>query len=297
MRLMAQRNEARVYAGPAGWSYEDWKGVVYPPHMPRGLHALAYLCRFFDTVEINASFYRPPAARNCAAWVAKVAGNPDFLFTAKIWQRYTHERGGWPGEAEHRMFADGLAPLAEAGRLGALLAQFPWSFKRTPENRQWLARVADAFAAYPLVIEVRHDSWNRPEVIEEFARRGIALCNIDQPLFARSIAPADRVTASVGYVRLHGRNADAWFDAKASRDQRYDYLYSPDELKPWVERVRRMRPLVDRLFVVTNNHYRGQAVVNTVEIMAALRKERPAFPACLAEHYPRLLDTGEPVEP
>ncbi|MBX7256041.1 MAG: DUF72 domain-containing protein [Candidatus Hydrogenedentes bacterium] len=279
-----------VRVGPAGWSYDDWKGVVYPPRMPRALHPLEYLSEYFDTVEVNSSFYHPPVSRNCMAWLKKVQGNPRFMFTAKLWQRFTHERGAWPGEAEVRQFCDGIAPLHEAGKLGALLVQFPWSFKRTPENRQWLARVLDTFTVYPLTLEIRHASWNRPEVFDGLAQRRVAFCNIDQPLFSDSLAPTAKVTARVGYVRLHGRNAADWFREDASRDDRYDYLYSHDELGQWLKKIERIREMANDLYVITNNHYAGQAIVNSFELLAGLGKKFTALPPTLVERYPRLND-------
>ena len=128
-----------VRVGPAGWSYDDWKGIVYPPDMPRGLHSLTFLAQYFDTVEVNASFYRPPNPKHCENWVAKVSDNPRFLFTAKLWERFTHQRDTFPTEAEVQRFVESIMPLHEAGKLGAILVQFPWSFRRTPENRIWLS--------------------------------------------------------------------------------------------------------------------------------------------------------------
>lgn len=277
-----------LFAGTAGWSYADWNGVVYPEKPARGAHALDWLQQWFNTVEINASFYRPPMARHAEAWVRRVAGRSDFQFTAKLWQRFTHQRDSWPGATEIRMFTDGLAPLVEAGRLGALLVQFPWSFRRTPGNRQWLARVVDCFSGYPLAVELRHASWDHPEVLAGFRERGIAFCNIDQPLFDNSIAPSDHVTAPFAYTRFHGRNYDNWFREDAGRDARYDYLYSEDELKPWLARLEQMRSQAGRVYAVTNNHFAGQAVVNALEIHAALGAAKFDLPAPLLEAYPRL---------
>ena len=286
--MVADTAPANILVGVAGWSYEDWKGVVYPPRMPRGLHPLEYLSPFVDAVEVNSTFYYPPNCRFCESWVKKVSGNPRFLFTAKLWQRFTHEREAWPTADEVRQVTEGLQPLVEAKKLGALLVQFPWSFKRAPENRRWLARVLDTFSEYPLSLEIRHTSWNVPEVYEELAKRGVAFCNIDQPLFRNSIAPSETVTAPVGYVRLHGRNAQDWFREEAGRDERYDYLYSPEELQPWVEKIQRMKRLVNDLFVITNNHYRGQAVVNALEIQAAIGRKFHQAPETLLAAYPRL---------
>ena len=274
--------------GPAGWSYDDWKGIVYPPHMPRSVHPLSLISEWFDTVEVNSSFYHPPEAKYCAAWLKKVAANPRFRFTVKLWERFTHKREQDPTEEEIALFRNGVEPLRKEGLLGALLIQFPWSFKRTAENRTWLARVTDAFSEYPLAVEIRHASWDRPEVFRAFAQRNIAFCNIDQPIFSDSLAPADHVTARAGYVRLHGRNHDDWFREDADRNDRYNYLYSESELKPWIEKIERIRNQAEEVYCITNNHYRGQAVVNAFEIQAALGKKDVAIPQHLIDEYPRL---------
>jgi len=285
---METQPDRQPLVGIAGWSYEDWKGIVYPPRMPRSLHPLRFLSPYFDTVEVNSSFYHPPNPRHCAAWVEQVAEHPRFRFAVKLWQRFTHERGAWPGPGEVRQFTTGIAPLVEAGRLGAVLVQFPWSFKRTRENRLWLARLIDTFADYPLSLEIRHASWDLPEVHAGLAERGVAFCNIDQPLFHNSLKPGEVVTAPTGYIRLHGRNHDDWFRKDAHRNDRYDYLYSEEELRPWVEKINRMKRHVNDLFIITNNHYRGQAVVNALEIQAALGRSFSTLPEHLLAAYPRL---------
>lgn len=278
-----------VRVGPAGWSYEDWKGIVYPPGMSSRTHPVELLSRFFDTIEINSTFYHPPPARNSISWAKKAVGNDRFKYTVKLWQRFTHEREAFPSDEEIQVFATGIAPLAAEGRLGALLIQFPWSFKNTPDNVDWLLRVFDAFSTFPLVLEVRHASWDVPDIYRVLAERDVAFCNIDQPLFGRSLKPSSAVTSRVGYVRLHGRNADDWFREEAGRDERYNYLYSEKELKPWLEKIERMRAVADETYVITNNHYRGQAVVNALELQHGLGQP-PArdVPHTLLEVYPRL---------
>jgi len=277
-----------VRVGPAGWSYDDWKGIVYPPDMPRGHHPLRFLSELFDTVEINTSYYRPLNPRHGIGWLAHVADNPRFMFTAKLWKRFTHERETWPGPADADVVRKGLDPLAEAGKLGALLVQFPWSFKRTLEERQWLARVVETFSEYPLVVELRHASWNDPEVFQSFAERKIAFCNIDQPLFRQSLPPTAHVTAPVGYVRLHGQNHNDWFRESATRNDRYDYLYSQEELKPWIDKIESIQRDTSDVYVVTNNHYKGQAVVNALELEEGLGRREFVLPRHLVEAYPRL---------
>lgn len=285
---MADDDEHTVRVGPAGWSYEDWKGIVYPPDMPRSRHALTLISEWFDTVEVNSSFYHPPDPRHCSAWVKHVCENPGFKFTVKLWERFTHKRHRWPDAEEAIQYLRGIEPLHEAGKLGAILIQFPWSFKRTDENRRWLARVVETFDEFPLALEIRHASWDREEVYTGLAQRGIAFCNIDQPMFRDSIAPSAKLTAPVGYVRLHGRNHDDWFREDAGRDDRYNYLYSEEELAPWIAKIEQIRKKAREIYAITNNHYRGQAVVNAFEIQRALGTRSPALPRHLVEAYPRL---------
>lgn len=275
-----------VRIGPAGWSYDDWKGIVYPAGQKQ--HPLELLAQYFDTVEVNSTFYHPPQAKYCASWVEKVRPFPNFKFTAKLWERYTHKRGAWPSDAEAALVMEGFEPLQESGLLGAVLVQFPWSFKRTDQNRRWLANIIETFCEYPLTVEMRHASWDRSEVYTGFRDRGISFCNIDQPIFNHSIQPSEHVTASIGYVRLHGRNHDDWFREEAGRDDRYNYLYSEDELKPWIAKVESIRNQVDEVYVITNNHYRGQAVVNALEIAHSLSGARYTLPNDLVSEYPRL---------
>jgi len=282
----------KVYIGTAGWSYADWNGIVYPEQQGGGFHPLDVLQQWFNTVEINASFYRPPLAKHAESWVRRVAGHPDFLFTAKLWQRFTHQRAAWPSDAETRQFTEGIAPLQESGRLGALLVQFPWSFRRTPENRLWLGRIVETFGSCPLAVEVRHTSWDTPEVYAGFRERGIAFCNIDQPVIGDSIAPSEHITAPLAYVRFHGRNYDNWFRKGAGQNERYDYLYSEEELRPWLERLKNMRAKAEKIFVVTNNHFQGQAVANALEIQAAMGGAVGKLPEGLLEAYPRLRALG-----
>ena len=280
------KEEVSIRVGCAGWAYDDWRGIVYPDGMAE--HPLQWMSRSFDTVEINSSFYRPPSSRNTAKWCQLVDSNPSFRFTLKLWRGFTHDRGQWPSQTETRAFVEAVQPLFDAGRLGAVLAQFPWSFRRNPENRRRLARILDVFPTWPWAIELRHASWNRPEVQQQFSQRGLAFCAIDQPVFRDSIEPADTVTGRRAYIRLHGRNKQNWFRQDAGRNDRYDYLYSEDEIRSWLVRIERMRNNADEIFIITNNHYRGQAVVNAFEFQHGLGRRDYKLPAHLIEHYPRL---------
>ena len=244
--------------GVAGWDYKDWWGPVYPAGRAKSFDPLAHIARYYDTVEINSTFYRPPAARSATSWARRVANNPRFRFTAKLWRRFTHERDtAWTRE-DVAVVRDGLTPLQDADRLGCLLVQFPWSFKREPASREWLDDVIRAFEGFPIAIEVRHASWNVPEFYTALHARGVGAVNIDQPIFNKSITPAAKVTGAVGYVRLHGRNYENWFRDNAASHERYDYLYTQDELSGWLDRIHEVAQRAQETYVITNNHYKDQ---------------------------------------
>ena len=236
-------------------------------------------------VEINSSFYGPQQPGASRGWVRRVADHPDFRFTAKLWKGFTHERNATAND--EKLFKDGIQPLLDGGRLGALLLQFPWSFKNEPENRNYLWRLRDRFSEYPLVLEVRHNhsSWIQPQVLDTLAEIGIGLCNIDQPLFHRSVKSAVHSTSGIGYVRLHGRNYKEWFSPKADVRQRYDFLYSVEQLEPWVDRIRKISAETRDTYVVTNNHNLGKANVNAFELQALFGK-RIKPPAQLVQRIP-----------
>lgn len=284
--------------GPAGWEYPDWAGIVYPRGAPRAFDRLAHLARFFATVEVNATFYRPFPADVAARWCARVAAAPGFRFGAKVWRRLTHERGE-ALTAEDVALARAVPDRLQAeGRLGAALLQFPWSFRRDAAGEEWLRGVLAALAGLPVVVEVRHASWEAPEVFEELAAAGAGIVNVDQPLFRRSLRPAARVTAPVAYVRVHGRNYRDWFRKGAGRDARYDYLYTAGELEPWAERVKALAasPLAPDVYVVTNNHFRGQAVANAKMLEAMVEGRPAAAPAELVEAFGEALGPYVVVE-
>jgi uncharacterized protein YecE (DUF72 family) len=284
--------------GPAGWSYDDWAGVVYPKPKPRGFDPLAFLAGFFDTIEVNSTFYRPARAEVAERWCERVASNAEFRFTAKLWRRFTHQRKeAWTAEDVREARA---APdvLAGCGRLGAVLLQFPWSFRRTDENREWLDDVTRELADLPLVLEVRHASWNVPETGESLTERGIGFVNIDQPLYDDSIAPSAHATSAVGYVRVHGRNYRDWFRKDAAPHERYDYLYGADELGPWAERAAQIAaaPATAEVYVVTNNHFRGKGITNALMLRSMVQGRPVPAPPGLFDDYAQVLEGyAEPV--
>jgi uncharacterized protein YecE (DUF72 family) len=291
------RNRLRV--GPAGWSYADWAGYVYPACRPKGFHEAAYLAEFFDTIEINTSFYQPLRPDHAAQWLERVAANPSFVFTAKMWQKFTHEPSAT--QEEERAAREGFEVLRNAGKLGAVLLQFPFSFHRTPESISHLTSVLNRFADFSLVVELRHASWQIPETFKLLEEHQTGFCNIDQPIIGRSLQPSADITSPIAYVRLHGRHYEAWFDdnPETPPHERYNYLYSAEELNPWVARIQALRAESRETYVITNNHYQGKAVVNALELLSILNATKVKVPEPLRQHYPQLekIASEMPSEP
>ncbi len=284
-----------IRIGPAGWSYQDWEGIVYPPKKGAKFDPLAYLSEFFDTIELNNTFYRSPSPAMSKSWARRVEANPRFKFTAKLYRNFTHARESLT-EADEGTFKNGLAPLVEAGRLGALLLQFPYSFHNTDENRAYLRELADRFKELPLVLEIRHASWDRASAYRFLREIQVGFCNLDQPQVSYSIGPTKTVTSQIGYLRLHGRNVKEWFREGAGRDARYDYLYNEFELFEISERIRAIAKEAEEVYVITNNHYRGKAACNALELKAKMGEKNPKVPEVLLEHYPQLKELQEEKE-
>jgi uncharacterized protein YecE (DUF72 family) len=291
--------QGRLRIGPAGWSFSDWAGYVYPSRRPKDFHEAAYLAEFFDTIEINTSFYQPLRPDHAQLWLKRVAGNPTFIFTAKLWQKFTHDPSAT--KEDERAVRAGFDVLQEAGKLGAVLLQFPFSFHRTAETLSYLTTVLSRFSDYPLVVELRHASWQIPETFELLRENRAGFCNIDQPIIGNSVEPSAIATSPVGYVRLHGRRYDTWFsdDPATPSHERYNYLYSAEELNPWVDRIRTITENTGDVFVITNNHFQGKAVVNALQLLSILKGTKVKVPEPLREHFPQLNEIADamPVQP
>ena len=285
--------------GPAGWSYPDWSGFVYPSRRSKTFHEATFLAQFFDTIEINTSFYQPIRPDHAAGWIERVASNPSFLFTAKLWQRFTHEPSA-TAEDERNARA-GFDVLREAGKLGAVLLQFPFSFHKSPETSAHLSALLKRFADYPLVVELRHSSWQTRDTLDLLREHNAGFCNIDQPIIGNSITPTAQSTSPIGYVRFHGRRYDTWFsdDPKLPAHERYNYLYSVEELKPWTTRIQKVQQHTRDVYVVTNNHYQGKGVVNALQLLSILKGTKLKVPDDLRQHYPQLeqIASEMPAEP
>ena len=262
----------RIRIGVAGWDYADWADVVYSSRT--GTDKLRSVAKRFDTIEINSTFYRPVSQKAATDWCTRIGHLPHFRFTAKIWRRFTHERGTIT-QQDVRQVRKGFDVLLEHGRLVTTVLQFPWSFKQASAERQWLLRVLHAFDGLPIHVEFRHDSWLRKQTFALLEDNKAGFVNIDQPPLPGCIRGTEYVTNRIAYIRLHGRNQENWFRAEATRDERFDYLYSNAELLPWQRRVDSLaqRSDVDGVHVVFNNHYRAQAVKNAVTFARLLKAD------------------------
>lgn len=297
--------QTNLRIGPAGWSYKDWNGVVYPRLRPAGFHEASYLANYFPLIEINTSFYRPLRPELARLWVRKVEHRRDFQFTAKLYRGFTHERTFLRSEV--KQFSDGIVPLAETGRLGCLLLQFPWSFRLNKENCDYLVRLKRAFGHFPLAAEFRHSSWNSHPSLDLLIDQRIGFCNIDQPQMDHCLPATAHVTSPVGYVRFHGRNYQEWLrhDSDANGrlgirrvDARSNYLYSRKQLEKWKTRIDQIAGQARTTFVVTSNHFQGKAVVNALDLIEMTNGEPVEAPLPLLAHYPELhaIAKTEPVQ-
>jgi uncharacterized protein YecE (DUF72 family) len=304
--------------GTSGWNYPagrgTWNGIFYPAKggrvkqsagasskrgVKRGEGAraskfdeLAFYAEHFDTVEINTTFYGQPRAEVARSWAERTP--PDFEFSLKLNRQFTHERPSNPpdiAEAEIDVFRKGIEPLAAAGKIGALLAQFPPSFKQSSASHDYLDQLLKRFHDYPVAVELRHKSWSDRfgDTISLLNSRGAALAQIDEPKFRMSIRQNQLPNVSTFYyMRLHGRNADNWWKHDKSED-RYNYLYSEDELKPIAETADAARRLVKKFYLYFNNHFSAKAVVNAVMIKNQLGEPIPGrYSKALLDAYPQL---------
>jgi uncharacterized protein YecE (DUF72 family) len=299
---------ADIRVGTSGWSYPSgkgtWSGVFYPEQRarrPRGapkFDELAFYSEHFDTVEVNSSFYRVPTVAAVRKWTERTP--PGFEFSLKLYQKFTHPdmfakaTGGDPstiGGKDVDEFRAAIGPLVETGRLGALLAQFPASFKNDPESRGYLEWLLKAFQDYPVAIELRHRSWSdnpsdTAQMLEEF---NAALAQIDEPKFKSSIRQTAMPTvSSFYYLRLHGRNAAQWWKHDTSED-RYNYLYTAEELKPFADAAKASSREVKKAYLYANNHFSAKSVANAAILKAQLGQELDGeYPAEFVERYPEL---------
>jgi uncharacterized protein YecE (DUF72 family) len=258
--------EGKIVVGTSGYSFEDWVGTFYPKGTRKG-DMLKYYARQFGCVEVNSTYYRIPHPMVLRRMEEKTPEGFEFVIKAN--QEMTHKGSHDPGL--YRSFAEAIRPVVEAGKFEGVIAQFPWGFKNTPENRGHLGFLKDQLGDYPLFVEFRNRDWITEEVFSELEKSRVGYCSVDEPQLKGLVPPVARLTTDLGYVRFHGRNAKNWWGRGGG--DRYDYLYSETELKEWVAKIKMMSRNARKTFVFFNNCHAGQAARN-----ARLMKELLSLP-------------------
>ena len=317
---------AELRIGTSGWNYPSgrgrWNGVFYPPSRGRAKHfdELSYYAEHFNTVEVNSTFYGQPRPDVTRAWAERTP--PGFEFSIKLYQKFTHPkmykqqftktsagRGATaddtlldalttPNPVDLDEFRRGIDPLASAGKLGPLLAQFPPSFKSDEASLdylQWLLRSLDD---YVVAVELRHRSWSDAleQTLQVLNTHGAALVQIDEPKFRLSIAQNQLPNIpTFYYMRLHGRNAAQWWSHDNAED-RYNYLYSAEELQEFVDTIDAARSIVKKAYLYTNNHFSAKSVANAAMIKKQLGEPLEGeYSAEFLATYPELAGAAKPV--
>ncbi|MFN3653380.1 MAG: DUF72 domain-containing protein [Armatimonadota bacterium] len=258
-----------IRIGTSGYSYADWKGHFYPRDI-KSADMLGYYARRFHTVELNTTYYGIPQPAATEQMTRRVPAG--FEFAVKAHRDMTH--GGDFRQEVFEEFRQMLAPLREAGMLGCVLAQFPWAFKQTPENRDYLKRLRDELPETPVVVELRNSEWVSEATFEQLRALGLGYCCVDEPRLKGLMPPLAAATSTVGYVRFHGRNAAKWWKHEHAWE-RYNYLYSAEELQEWVPKIEAVAAQTEKTYVFFNNHYEGKAGVNADQLAALMNLALP----------------------
>ena len=243
-----------IYYGTSGFSYNDWVGNFYPAGMPKR-EWLIYYAREFNTCEVNSTFYALPKPSSLRTMTEKTGG--DFLFSIKANQEMTHHRED--NASVFEAFCQVLEPIIAAGKLGCVLAQFPYSFGFNRRNWDYLRLFKERLSGLPVVIEFRNARWLRSEIFDWLRHQDLGFCCVDEPQLPNLLPPVAEVTGKISYVRFHGRNSAKWWQHEQAYE-RYDYSYTPQELNEWVPKIRKLDSVTEKTFVFANNHWRGQAI-------------------------------------
>jgi len=280
----------KLYVGTAGWSYKDWVPNFYPCDQSKELSWLTYYSRYFNTVEVNSTYYTYLAPAIVNGWLRQTENTEEFLFSIKLHKDFTHIRQY--GDEQIRAVKQNLNILKEAERLGGLLIQFPYSFDFNDANVDYLRILIEKFEGFEKFVEVRHKSWNNKNA------KTITFCTIDQPQIGEAIEFNPIVGNDSAYIRFHGRNEEAWkkslsnFGKKQTykeQSARYEYLYSLGELTEISQKVKEVYDKVKKIFVIMNNHPHGDAVANAFELLHLLKERvKVKMPPTIVKAYPRL---------
>ncbi len=247
--------KSKVLVGTSGYSFDDWEGVFYPPGLPKGKR-LDFYKDHFKVAEINSTYYRIPHPAVFFNMAKKVGD--DFEFIIKAHRSFTHDRQEL--EARGKEFEEAVKPVLDSGKLHGFVAQFPFSFKFSPKNLEYILEGKKYYKGAPLFIEFRHESWDKPEVYASLRDNDLGFCSVDEPSLPGLFPPKAETTNGIGYIRLHGRNSANWWSGEGG--DRYDYLYNEKELKDWKDKIEGLKSRANKIYLFFNNCHLGQAVRN-----------------------------------
>jgi len=275
----------KIFIGTAGWSYKDWVGSFYSRSQSENYDWLKFYSQFFNTVEVNSTYYSYLDTSIVKSWIDKISDKNQFIFEIKLHGDFTHKRIFT--KEKINSIKENLDVLKDAGRLGNLLIQFPYSFRNTSTNCNYISELSEIFEGYSKVVEIRHNSWNNEEILNLFSENNLAFCSVDQPQIGDSLNFDITVINQKAYLRLHGRNTEAWFRSinnfnkkqdYAERSSRYDYLYSHGELNEIEMTINERFCELDEIHIIFNNHPKGKAPLNAVELSKMLGINTPEIP-------------------
>ncbi len=269
--------------GPSGWAHPQWQGIFYPAAKSKDFHQLAFLSRFFNSVELTTSYFAPLRPELSRLWCHQVRANPDFQFTVRAWRKLTFEAS--PAPQEISAFREGIRPLEEAGKLGAVLLQFPVGFRFTAENRARFLHLRRELRQLPRVAEFRHASWMEEDALALLIDTHTGFCNIDQPDHSRAMPPTAFLTSPISYTRLCGRAFHGPF------------LYPAETLEDWTHRIRKSSRHARRSFVVFANDAGPHSLVNAFQMKQLLGVATVRAPRDLVRRFPAELFSVRPDQP
>lgn len=258
--------DIRFKVGTSGYSYQDWLNHFYPPELPKPA-MLSFYCEYFQTVELNVTYYRIPDKNTFARMSEKTP--PGFEFIVKVHQETTHKRK--ENESSIKQLLEAVKPMEEHQKLSGFLAQFPYSFKNNQANRSYLLETKKFIGNHPLFVEFRHVSWDNPAMESLLKENDIGYVNVDEPALSGLLPKQEWVTSDAAYIRFHGRNEKDWWNGKGSA--RYDYEYKEEELKEWLTHISNILKKTYKTYIFFNNHPNGQAVRNAQQMIAIISQQ------------------------
>jgi len=258
---------SKIYLGTSGYHYLDWKNNFYPKDIKES-EFLIYYSKYFNTVELNFTYYTFPKSFMFKNLITKIENVKDFVFSVKANSIFTHERKYLPSDVNN--FLNSIQSLKDFNRLGSILFQFPYSFYCNKDNLEYIKILGKEFSGYEICAEFRNSSWLNNYALDILKSLNFSFCNVDEPHIKGLLKPTSLVIGNLGYIRFHGRNASNWWKAEKTF-QRYDYMYSKKELEEWIPRLKEISAKAEKTYIYFNNHYKGKAPKSALIFLELLK--------------------------